>query len=227
MMNRFAFLTGHNLCYRAVGIASRQALCPAYVNAKVERYSTKASELKNVLPKLWISKMKTAFAWLDVDGDGYLTEKDFEAWINEMAKLFPDMSKDQKDILISKKSSVWNDLWGAKGQDYKITENMYIERFYDLATQEGGEDMIRKEWEKNFAVMDVNKDGVISKSEHRRLFDAWKNDTTGAIVAFRAIDENMDGVITCDEFVKTATEFFLNFTDEAKCSKYFFGPLKC
>ena len=110
MMNRFASLAGRNLCYRAVGIAGRQALCPAYVNAKVERYSTKASELKNVLPKLWISKMKTAFAWLDVDGDGYLTEKDFEAWVNEIAKLFPDMSKDQKDILASKKSSVWNDV---------------------------------------------------------------------------------------------------------------------
>ena len=76
-------------------------------------------------------------------------------------------------------------------------------------------------------MMDVNEDGVISKSEHRRLFDAWKNDATGAIVAFRAIDQDMDGVITCDEFVKAATEFFLNFTDEAKCSKYFFGPLKC
>ena len=144
--------------------------------------------------------------------------------VHNMAKLFPDMSKDQKDILLSKKSSVWNDLWGAKGQD--LTENMYIEKFYNVATQEGGEDMLRKEWEKNFTMMDVNKDGVISKSEHRRFFDAWKHDDTSAIVAFRAIDQDMDGAITRDEFVKAATEFFLNFTDEAKCSKYFFGPLK-
>ena len=169
MMNRFASISARTLCYRGVGVAGRRALGPAYVNTKVEsRYSTKASELKNELPKLWISKMRTAFAWLDWDGDGYLTEKDFEAWVNEMAKLFPDMSKDQKDILLSKKSSVWNDLWGAKGQD--LTENMYIEKFYNVATQEGGEDMLRKEWEKNFTMMDVNKDGVISKSEHRRFF---------------------------------------------------------
>ena len=87
--------------------------------------------------------------------------------------------------------------------------------------------MIRREWGKNFTMMDVNKDGVISKLEHRRLFDAWKNDPIGTIVAFRAIDEDMDGMITRDEFIKAATEFFLNFTDKAKCSKYFFGPLKC
>ena len=67
-------------------------------------------------------------AWLDVDGDGYLTEKDFEVWINGFAKLFPDMSKEQKDILASKKSSVWNDLWDGKGKG-EITEDMYIERF--------------------------------------------------------------------------------------------------
>ena len=72
--------------------------------------------------------------------------------------------------------------------------------------------------------MDVNKDGVhvISKSEHRRLFDAWKNDATGAIIAFREIDENMDGAITRDKFVKAGTEFFLNFTDEAKLMQQVF-----
>ena len=88
-MNRFASISARTLCYRGVGVAGRRALGPAYVNTKVEsRYSTKASELKNELPKLWISKMRTAFAWLDWDGDGYLTEKDFEAWVNEMAVVY-------------------------------------------------------------------------------------------------------------------------------------------
>ena len=38
--------------------------------------------------------------------------------------------------------------------------------------------------------------------------------------------ENMDGAITHDKFVKVATESSFTFTDEAKCSKCFCGPLK-
>ena len=245
-MNRLAFVAGRNLCfrggYKAVGMPSdrlRQVTIQKRYRNNVfkpshlpdstllnegETYSTKASELKTALPKLWISKMRTAFAWLDVDGDGYLTEKDFEAWLKEISEQFPNMNQEQKNILASKKNSVWNNLWDGMGKA-QISEDMYIERFYNLATQEGGEDMIRKEWEKNFAMIDVNKDGNISKSEHQSMFVAWKHDPVGAIVAFRAIDKNMDGVITSDEFVEAATEFFLNFTDEEKSSKYFFGPL--
>lgn len=47
----------------------------------------------------------------------------------------------------------------------------------------------------------------------------------GAIVAFSAIDKDMDGFITCDEYVEAAMEYFFNFADESKPSKHFFGPL--
>ena len=73
--------------------------------------------------------------------------------------------------------------------------------------------------------MDANKDGKISKSEHH-FFDSYKSDPVGATISFTAIDEDMDGEITRDEFVNTAVEFYLNFTDETKRSKHFFGPLK-
>ena len=38
------------------------------------------SDIKTSLPKLWIAKMRASFMWLDVDGDGLLTDKDAEAW---------------------------------------------------------------------------------------------------------------------------------------------------
>ena len=213
-----------------IKIISQQAVYPQRINtaSKAERYSTKARDLIKVLPELWVVKMKTAFDWHDVDGDGSLTVKDFTNWVKEMTRLFPDLSEEQKKILISKQSSVWDDMLGGKGRgpDYRITESMYIERFYHIVNEEGAENIMKREWEKNFMVMDINSDGVISKTEHRRFFDAWKNfDPNGAIVSFTAIDQNMDGEITCDEYVKAGTEFFFNFTDETKPSKYFFGPL--
>ena len=60
-----------------------------------------------------------------------------------------------------------------------------------------------------------------------RFFDAWKKvkDPVHATVAFAAIDEDMDGMITRDEYVNAAIEHQFNFTDETKRSKHFFGPL--
>lgn len=76
-------------------------------------------------------------------------------------------------------------------------------------------------------MIDLNNNGVISKANHQQFFEAIK-DPTGAIIAFTAIDEDMDEVITCDDIytdVKADMKFYFNFTDETKCSNYFFGPL--
>ena len=172
--------------------------------------------------------MKTSFAYHDVDGNGYITGKDFVNWAKQMEKLFPNMSNETKRLLEEQQSRLWNDLLDAKGKgpDYKVTESMYIETLFDVVNKEGAENKMRKEWRDVFEIMDVNQDGVISKNEHRLFFEARENvDPNGAIVAFSAMDKDMDGSITCEEYVNTGVEFFFNFADETKPSKHFFGPL--
>ena len=44
-------------------------------------------------------------------------------------------------------------------------------------------------------LIDGNKDRVISKSEHRLFFESWKD-------PLATIDQNMDGLITCNEFAE-------------------------
>ena len=65
------------------------------------------------------------------------------------------------------------------------------------------------------------------KSKHQQFFHAWKKvkDPVNASIAFTAIDEDMDGVITRNEYVNVGMDFVYNFTVEAKHSKHFFGPL--
>ena len=69
--------------------------------------------------------------------------------------------------------------------------------------QEGAEDMPRQNWSNTFSAMDINQDGVTSKIEHYRFFEAWKTvkDLIHAAVTFAAIDIHRDGVITQDEYV--------------------------
>ena len=190
--------------------------------------STKANNLKKLIPEFWIMKMKTAFAYHDIDGDGYITAKDFVKWAEHMEKFFPSVNEEKKKMLKEMPKHMWDGLLGGKGKgpDYKVTENMFIEMLFNTVNQEGAEDNMRKEGRHIFEVMDVNQDGVISKKEHRCFFEATENvGPNGAIVAFSAMDTNMDGIITCDEYVNAGVEFYFNFADETKPSKYFYGPL--
>ena len=197
--------------------------------SKVQKYSAVASRLRKELPEFWILKMKSAFNWMDNDGDGYVTEKDFDSWTTEMPKLFPDMTEEQHKMMLSHISNVWDNIFGGKekGPGYKVSEDAYIERHFWFVSQEGVEDWLKQYWRNTFAAMDLNQDGVISKVEHQQFFNAWKKDKdlVHASVAFAAIDVDMDGMITQDEYVNAALEHLFNFTDETKRSKHFYGPL--
>ena len=146
-----------------------------------------------------------------------------------MPKLFPDMKEEQKKLMLSNINDLWGNIFGGdeQGPDFKMTEDMYIERAFWFVCQEGAEDMLRQSYINTFTVMDTDQDGVISKAQHYRFFEAWKTvkDPIRAAVAFAAIDADMDGMITRDEYVNGALENLFNFTDETKPSKHFFGPL--
>ena len=235
MMNGAIFRTiAGGILPKSIAVTVAPRVAPTYrpnlsfVPIRNRCHSTQLSTLKKIIPEFWILKMKTQFVWHDVNGDGYITADDFASWIREMTKLFPDMTEEQRKTLEAKHGRVWGDLLDGdgKGPDYKVTESMYIEKFFNVVSKDGAEEMMRKEWNNNFTVMDVNKDGVISKAEHRRFFEARKQlNPNVAIVAFSAIDKDKDGFISRDEFVEVALDHFFNFSDETKPSKHFFGPL--
>ena len=222
---RSILIFGRNLHYKPIVASFYQPTIYLPLKIREGRYqSTKVNDLKKIIPEFWIIKMKTAFAYHDVDGDGYITEKDAVNWTKQMEKLFHNLSKERKEALEAKQSGVWGELFG--GPNYKVTESMFIETFFNILSLDGAEDIMRKEWHSLFELMDLDQNGVISKDELRQFFEARKNvDPNGAIVAFSAIDKDVDGRITSDEYVNSGVEFFFNFTDETKPSKYFFGPL--
>ena len=234
IINRFVYRTmvpARNLVLAAIPRMSQSlshpegGLWPHYFGTAM--YSKKVSQLKGVIPDFWIMKMKTGFSYLDLDGDGYISETDYVGWIKGLARSFPDMTEEQRKLLESKHTRVWGNLLDGKGKgpEYKVDENMYIEKVLCIVNEKGSEDTIRNEWLANFTVMDCDQDGVISKAEHRCFIEAGQHKPNGHIVAFSAIDQDMDGKITRDEYADAGVEFFFNFVDETKRSKYFFGPL--
>ena len=199
--------------------------------ASKERFSTKAKDLKTLVPEFWIRKMKTAFRYHDLDGNGYVSEKDISIWANEFGKLFPEWSETHKKDWEATQHKVWNGIAARQGKSdgtgsYMVTENMFIENIFVMVSTEGAEARNRETFRVMFKLMDLDDDGKVSKKEHRRFYEATKNvNPHGAIVSFSAMDRDNDGMITRDEYVDCALEFFYNFADETRPSKHFFGPL--
>ena len=203
---------------------------PPSVEIKKRSFSTKANDLSKVIPEFWIRKMKTAFRYHDLNGDGKVTEKDIAAWANEYGKLFPDWSEEQKKDWEANQHHVWNVIAGGRGKTegsgYVVTESMFIENMFLMVSAEGAEARKRETFCGMFDLMDLDRDGKVSKKEHRRFYEATKNvNPNGAVVSFSAMDKNNNGMVTRDEYVEAAVEFFHNFADETKPSKHFFGPL--
>ena len=102
-MNRFLFTSvGRNLPKSLCRISAGSS-CPhpiyAFAGLEVRvKYSdftkAKANTLRKIIPEFWILKMKTAFAWHDVNGNGYITAEDFSSYIKEMVRLFPNMNEE-------------------------------------------------------------------------------------------------------------------------------------
>ena len=170
--------------------------------------------------------MKTAFMYHDLDGDGYLTEKDIAIWTQELAKMCPG---EEKEVTEARQSRVRHNIMACgktEKSGYGITENMFIESMFLIVIADNAEASTREEIRGLFDLMDLDKDGKISKTEHRRWFEAMKSvDPNASIVAFSAIDKDHDGVITREEYSEAHMEFFFNFADETKPSKFFYGPL--
>ncbi|MDX2393602.1 EF-hand domain-containing protein [Streptomyces sp. DK15] len=155
-------------------------------------------------------KIRAMFTAFDVDGDGCLQKKDFEALVGRWGQL-PGVEAGTK--LHARVESAVMGWWehmleaGDTNKDGKLS----VEEFYALvdrlpAMKEG----LAETADAIFDAIDADGNGRISRSEHRQLIDTWHGRSIDTEDVFDLLDLDADGHISRQEFAVLWTQFWIS-----------------
>ena len=172
-----------------------------------------------------LRKIRTRYARLDVDKDGYITLADYELMAKKMVE-YGKLSKDKADEVYEKFREMAK-LIGCGEPGKKIALDVAIKKAHEslltLPTDQF-KSMLNNNAGKLFLAVDTNGDGVISENEFAAFFMAVGLSKMESKRSFDIIDTDKNGEISYEEFMNAAEDFYLGM-EETELSKAFFGPL--
>ncbi|XP_013398981.1 sarcoplasmic calcium-binding protein [Lingula anatina] len=174
----------------------------------------------------WRRKMRTLFRAFDVNGDGYLTEEDFEMSARRCSE-YMNLNEENTKILLDQRLTYWRDSMSkdSTGRNIgKISEDQFVEKqlvtMNDNNFRESFFDILCS----RFKMMDLDGDGLISPDEHAAIFYGFNIPPEHSKKIFDIIDSNSDGFITQEEFICALIEFYLTENPDNKYNECN-GPL--
>ena len=220
MMQRM-LLSSSRLSCRVLATARTQRQITRTIAGQERGKTPTAAEIKKNVPELWVRKMKTFFAFVDVNGDGITDSEDYKMYETMLAETAAAMNVSKDRIEQFKK--VLSELWMKQigGGEYQWTENEFLETMFEVISRPGAEEYFRQAGSEMFGLYDLNQDGFISKNECAVMLKG----SPWTIVAFSSIDTNRNGKVSRKEFLQGYMDFWFDFADETKPGKYFVGPL--
>ncbi|XP_013407489.1 sarcoplasmic calcium-binding protein-like [Lingula anatina] len=171
----------------------------------------------------WRRKIRTLFRARDIDGDGYITKKDYEMHVHRVSS-YMNLNENQAKDLKKWKMFTWELLSGTTeaSADFRLSEHDYVsnmlaayptilERIVDIASCD-------------FDTVDIGGDGFISPQEHKAYFYGFGVPLKHSTDVFKVLDTDDDGKISREDFVQGFVDFILS-EDENSPHACFFGPL--
>ncbi|GJQ81315.1 putative calcium ion binding protein [Trypoxylus dichotomus] len=173
--------------------------------------------------KFWRRKMRTFHGILDVNKDGVISFDDFQLLADRFVNL-GHMSEDRAQEFRGLIKKIWEKQWGEIGPYNLVTVEQYLEDMLHVVNDKERAKKVHSFLPYLFEALDKDKTGEITLEEYKLFFECLGLSDEDAVFTFRVIDTNADGKINKKEFLHYGKEFFL-CEDEAKISKYFWGPL--
>jgi len=167
-----------------------------------EQQSSSSSEFGPI----WKRKIRTLHARLDIDGDGLITQNDFDVMV-ERFDTIGHATPRQLDKLRTLLDKMWTDILAPLAADGPITADAYIAALM----RQGFKGKSRTTfgiYSQFFDVIDTNYDGHISFPEFLIYWQVMGVDTSYAKESYDAIDADQDGEVSKAEYLLAAERFF-------------------
>ena len=163
--------------------------------------------------------MKTVFKMMDLPPDGKITREAFEGYAKHESEVVKLLNPDEAEKVYSGLMSI-SDMLGldkyAKdgGMSYTVRE-LDIARRIVARTGDLGE-ANRVLHSAYFRAIDTNGDHFLERSEWTNYLKMCKTYTSEeqAMQSFDSLDKNKDGVISLEEYIEKATDFWCNLGEE-------------
>ncbi|MEW9528530.1 EF-hand domain-containing protein [Microbispora sp. NPDC049125] len=165
-------------------------------------------------------KVIGVFRAMDVDGDGRLTEADFQALAHRWTAVAGSVDPERLTSIMTGWWPVLRAVSGPDG-DNAVTLDEVL-----LVVEGLGEavDAVSGTADAMFEAIDLNGDGLISRSEYGALIETWNGTPAAIDEVFPRLDLDGDGHLTRDEFRTHWTEFWAGDDPDAP-GTYVFGAL--
>jgi Ca2+-binding EF-hand superfamily protein len=168
-----------------------------------------------------LRKVRTRLQRLDINQDGYISREDFELMGKRLIEYSSDITKEKSETILATFATI-PDLIGLKpGVKIPLEEMAKIGSDTLLSGKKppGVHDML-------FDCIDTNNNGTISIEEYKVYFQVIGPNISDEEMkhSFNTIDSNGDGVISRDEFLAAAEDFFYG-VEETELSNVFYGKL--
>ncbi|XP_013380813.1 sarcoplasmic calcium-binding protein [Lingula anatina] len=174
--------------------------------------------------EIWKRKCRTFFRANDVDGDGYLTRRDYELSAHRVTA-YMCLDENEAKKVFKNRLDIWEGVSRGIGKPdgSRVSEDEHISNFLQTVNT-SYRDSVVSFASTDFDAIDLDGDGFISPKEHEAFFYSWGIPTVHSADAFKTLDKNGDGLISKEEFIRGALDY--SFTeDENNPYNNFFGPI--
>nr|BFD87535.1 EF-hand domain-containing protein [Streptomyces sp. Xyl84] len=169
-------------------------------------------------------KLVAMFRAFDVDDNGYLDQRDFQA----LAERWKDLPRVRPGSeLAARVDTVLRGWWDLLAEhvdtdhDGKVDLNEILAMVDLLPTMRG---VVAATAETVFDAVDEDGDGRISPAEHRRLVDTWHGRSVDVADVFDRLDQDGDGRLGRREFTELWIQFWTS-DDPADPGNQMCGPV--
>ena len=184
-----------------------------------------------MLTELQRQKLRLRFALLDTDGDGSLAREDFELVTLRVCAAFGHLpGSADYDRVLGAYLKVWERLCAELEHDPYEPCSLpeFLEACERALLRPAGPDLAPLHdldlVDLVFDIADADQNGVIDLAEFTAWMHAYGVGARDTIAAFDLIDSDDDGVLSREEMMRAAEEFY-SAVDPLVAGNWLFGPL--